>query len=228
MGAEPRRCGLTRLVTTIDIISDFVCPWCYIGKRNLDALRAEAEIETRWHPYLLHPDMPPGGLDRAELIRKKFGSEERAKELGRNVEAAARQAGLFITLGKQPRIPDTRDAHRLMRWASGQGVADTLAERLFAAYFVDGLDIGDMQLLADLAADVGLDRAVVTKLLASDADREAVQAQADHARAIGVTGVPTMVIDQKLAVVGAQPVAALKQALLHARNQVGQRPPAGP
>ena len=205
-------------MTTIDIISDFVCPWCYIGKRNLDALRAEADIETRWHPYLLHPDMPPGGLDRAELVRTKFGSEERAKELGRNVETAAREAGLFISLGKQPRIPDTRDAHRLMRWAAGQGVADALAERLFAAYFVDGRDIGDAEVLADLAADVGLDGAVVTRLLAGAADREAVQALADHARAIGVTGVPTMVIGAKLAVVGAQPVEALRDAVAQAAS----------
>lgn len=205
-------------MTTIDIISDFVCPWCYIGKRNLDALRAEAAIETRWHPYLLHPDMPPGGLDRAELIRSKFGSEERAKALGASVEAAAREAGLFITLGKQARIPDTRDAHRLMRWATGQGVADALAEALFAAYFADGRDIGDVEVLADLATSVGLDRAVVVELLAGDADREAVQALADHARAIGVTGVPTMVIDSKLAVVGAQPVEALREAVTQATS----------
>ena len=200
-------------MTTIDIISDFVCPWCYIGKRHLDALRAEADIETRWHPYLLHPEMPAGGIDRAELVRAKFGSEERARELGRTVEAAACEAGLFIALGKAPRVPDTRDAHRLMRWATGQGVADALAESLFAAYFVDGRDIGDAEVLADLGANVGLDRAVVVKLLASDADREAVQAQADHARAIGVSGVPTMVFDRKLAVVGAQPVEALRTAV---------------
>lgn len=205
-------------MTTIDVISDFVCPWCYIGKRNLDALRGETAIETRWHPYLLHPEMPAGGIDRAELMRRKFGSVERAKELGSAVEQAARDAGLFLALGKAPRVPDTRDAHRLMRWATGQGVADALAEALFAAYFVDGRDIGDPAVLAELGAGVGLDPAVVARLLAGDADREAVQAQADHARAIGVTGVPTMVIDRKLAVVGAQPVDALRQALAQASD----------
>lgn len=205
-------------MTTIDVISDFVCPWCYIGKRNLDALRGEAAIETRWHPYLLHPEMPAGGLDRAELMRRKFGSVERAKELGGAVEQAARDAGLFLALGKAPRVPDTRDAHRLMRWATGQGVADALAEALFAAYFVDGRDIGDPEVLVDLGACVSLDPAVVARLLAGDADREAVQAQADHARAIGVTGVPTMVVDRKLAVVGAQPVDALRQALARASD----------
>lgn len=201
------------MATTIDIISDFVCPWCYIGKRNLDTLRAEVAIETRWHPYLLHPEMPAGGIDRAELVRAKFGSAERARELGAAVEQAARDAGLFLELGKAPRVPDTRDAHRLMRWAAGQGVADALAEALFAAYFVDGRDIGEAAVLADLAAGTGLDPTIVAGLLASDADREAVQSQADHARAIGVSGVPTMVFDGKLAVVGAQPVEALRQAL---------------
>ena len=181
-------------MTTIDVISDFVCPWCYIGKRHLDALRQEASIETHWHPYFLHPDMPPGGVDRAELMRAKFGSVERARELGRAVEAAARHAGLYLDLGAVKRIPNTTDAHRLMRWAAGQGVADALAERLFAAHFADGRDIGDKHVLVDLAAGAGLDRTIVAELLAGGADRDAVQAQADHARSIGVTGVPTIVV----------------------------------
>lgn len=205
-----------RRVTAVDIISDFVCPWCYIGKRHLDALRNEAAIETHWHPYLLHPDVPPGGIDRAALVRAKFGGEERAREIGRTVEEAARAAGLFLNLGAVKRIPDSLDAHRLMRWAAGQGVADDLAERLFAAHFVDGLDIGAPETLADLARASGLDRDLVLELLAGDADREVVRAQADHARAIGVSGVPTMVLNRRLALVGAQPVSALRQALAQA------------
>ena len=181
-------------MTTIDVISDFVCPWCYIGKRNLDALRSEASIETHWHPYFLHPDMPPEGIDRAELMRAKFGSVERARELGRVVEDAARKAGLHLDLGAVERVPNTADAHRLMRWAAGQGVADALAERLFAAHFVDGRDIGDRDVLADLAVGAGLDRTIVAELLAGDADREVVQDQAYHARSIGVSGVPTIVV----------------------------------
>lgn len=203
-------------MTTVDVISDFVCPWCYIGKRSLDALRAEVEIETRWHPYLLHPDLPAGGIDRRELIRAKFGSEDRARELGRAVEEAARAAGLFLDLGAVKRIPDTRDAHRVMRWAGGQGAADALAEHLFAAHFVDGRDIGDPEVLADLAALSGLDRALVLELLSGDADRAAVQAQADHARDMGINGVPMMVFNRRLAVVGAQPVEGLREALVQA------------
>lgn len=203
-------------VMVIDVISDFVCPWCYIGKRNLDALRAEASVETLWHPYMLNPDVPPGGVDRAEMMRAKFGSEERARELGRTVEAAAQEAGLFLQLGKAQRVPNTRDAHRLMRWATGQGVADALAECLFAAHFVDGRDIGDTAVLADIATDVGLDGVLIAELLTSDADAETVQAQADQARTMGISGVPTMVFNRKLAVVGAQPIETLRKAVVKA------------
>lgn len=200
-------------MATIDIISDFVCPWCYIGKRHLDALRAEADVETHWHPYFLNPDVPPGGVDRAAMMIAKFGSVERARELGRSVEGAAREAGLFLDLGVAKRVPNTADAHRLMRWAAGQGVADALAEKLFAAHFIDGRDIGAAEVLADLAADAGLDRSLVAELLAGDADREVVQEQAEHARAIGVGGVPTMVFDRAVAVVGAQPIEKLRRVI---------------
>jgi predicted DsbA family dithiol-disulfide isomerase len=191
-------------MTTIDVISDFVCPWCYIGKRHLAA---------RWHPYFLNPDVPPGGVDRAEMMVAKFGSVERARELGRAVEAAAREAGLFLDLSVVKRVPNTADAHRLMRWASGQGVADALAESLFAAHFADGRDVGDPTVLADLAAAVGLDRALVAELLAGDADRATVTAQAEHARASGVSGVPTMVFEGRVAVVGAQPAEKLRKVV---------------
>jgi len=203
-------------MTSVVVVSDFVCPWCYVGKRNLDALRGEFEIVTYWHPYLLHPEVPAGGIDRAELVRAKFGSEARARELGRRVEDVAKAAGLFLDLSTVKRIPDTRDAHRVMRWATGQGVADRLAELLFAAHFADGRDIGDHDTLADLAAQSGLDNSLVRELLASDADREAVQVQADHARTSGVTGVPTMILNQQLAVVGAQPIEALRGAMVQA------------
>jgi predicted DsbA family dithiol-disulfide isomerase len=200
-------------MTTIDIISDFVCPWCYIGKRHLDALRAEADLETHWHPYFLNPEVPSGGVDRAAMMIAKFGSIERARELGRGVEDAAREAGLFLDLSVVKRVPNTADAHRLMRWASGQGRGDALAESLFAAHFADGRDIGDAETLADLAAAAGLDRPLVAELLAGDADREAVQAQADHARATGISGVPTMVFNRAVAVVGAQPVDKLRRVM---------------
>lgn len=200
------------MAITIDVVSDFVCPWCWIGKRHLDAFASEAEIDRRWHPYLLHPDMPEGGVDRADFVRAKFGSDERARELGANVTAVAKAAGLDIDYSRVVRIPDTRDAHRLVRWAGGQGRADTVAEGLFRAYFSEGRDIGDAAVLADIGAAAGMDRAILEGLLAGDADRDIVDAQADRARSMGVSGVPTHIFANKVAVVGAQPIEALRQA----------------
>lgn len=200
------------MAITIDVISDFVCPWCWIGKRHLDAFGGEADIERRWHPYFLHPDMPEGGVDRAEFVRLKFGSDARARELGAGVTAAAKDAGLDIDYSRVKRVPDTRDAHRLVRWAGGQGRADAVAEGLFQAYFNEGRDIGDTAVLADIGGAAGMDRAILEELLAGDADRDIVNAQADRARAMGVSGVPTHIFANKIAVVGAQPVEALRQA----------------
>lgn len=200
------------MAITIDVVSDFVCPWCWIGKRHLDTFASEADIERRWHPYLLHPDMPAGGVDRAGFVRQKFGSDARARELGAGVTAAAKDVGLEIDYSRVQRVPDTRDAHRLVRWAGGQGRADAVAEGLFRAYFSEGRDIGDAAVLADIGAAAGMDRAILEDLLAGDADRDVIEAEAGRARAIGVSGVPTHIFANKVAVVGAQPIEALRQA----------------
>ncbi|MBB4633124.1 DsbA family oxidoreductase [Sphingosinicella soli] len=200
------------MAIAIDVVSDFVCPWCWIGKRHLDTFAAEADVERRWHPYLLHPDIPASGVDRAEFVRAKFGSDERARELGAGVTAAAKGVGLDIDYSRISRIPDTRDAHRLVRWAGGQGRADVVAEGLFRAYFNEGRDIGEAAVLADIGVAAGMDRAILEELLAGDADREVIDAQADRARSMGVSGVPTHIFANKVAVVGAQPVEALRQA----------------
>ncbi|MFD0847806.1 DsbA family oxidoreductase [Sphingosinicella xenopeptidilytica] len=200
------------MAITIDVVSDFVCPWCWIGKRHLDTFANEADIERRWHPYLLHPDMPAGGVARADFMRTKFGSDERASELAAGVTAAAKGAGLDIDYSRVERVPDTRDAHRLVRWAGGQGRADAVAEGLFRAYFSEGRDIGDAAVLADIGAAAGMDRVILEALLAGDADRDIVNAQADRARSMGVSGVPTHIFANKVAVVGAQPIEALRQA----------------
>ena len=200
-------------MTPVDVFSDFVCPWCWIGKRNLDALVSEGSIVRRWWPYYLNPDTPDGGVDRRDMVIAKFGSEERARELGRGVEAAAAEAGLALRLGVAKRIPNTRNAHRLMRWAAGQGVADAVAEALFAAYFDAGQDIGDADVLVSIAVEGGMDGTLVADLLAGDADTEVVGAQAEHARAMGINGVPTMVFDRKATVVGAQPVDKLRRVV---------------
>lgn len=201
------------MAVKVDVISDFVCPWCWIGKRNLDTLAADVGVERRWHPYLLHPDMPKGGMARDELVRQKFGSEERARDLAAGVVAAAKSVGLDIDYSKIKVTPDTRDAHRLVRWAGGQGRADAVAEALFQAYFSEGRDIGDPGVLADIGEAAGMDRALILELLSGDADAEAVDMEANRARAIGVTGVPTYVFGDSVAVVGAQPPEYLRRAV---------------
>ncbi len=196
--------------------SDFVCPWCWIGKRNLDVFALERPLSRTYWPYYLHPDLPTEGVDRTAMIIAKFGSVERARELGRVVEDAARASGLDLDLGSVKHVPNTRDAHRLMRWAAGQGIADDVAERLFAAHFAEGRNIGEAATLVEIGAAVGLDAALAAELLASDADRAVVDSQAAQAREMGITGVPTMVFDRKVTVVGAQPVEALRAAAARA------------
>ena len=196
--------------------SDFVCPWCWIGKRNLDAFARERPLSRTYWPYYLHPDLPVDGVDRTEMILAKFGSLERARELGRMVEDAALASGLALDLGTVKHVPNTRNAHRLMRWAAGQDMADDVAERLFAAHFAEGRNIGDVATLVEIGAAAGLDASLIADLLAGDADREIVDNQASQAREMGISGVPTMVFDRKVTVVGAQPVDALRAAAARA------------
>lgn len=196
----------------IDMISDFVCPWCYIGTHSLDAALGDAPAELRWHPYYLNPGIT-AGVDRSDYVRAKFGSLERARELGAGVEAAAREAGLELDLSKVRGVPNTQDAHRLMRWAAGAGVADTVARALFAAHFDDGADIADAETLVSIAVAAGMDGALVRELLASDADCQTVGDQAERARDAGINGVPSFVLNGKLLVVGAQSAQALREAL---------------
>ncbi len=209
------------MALTVDVVSDFVCPWCWIGKRNLDAIAAETPIERRWRPYLLHPDMPAGGMPRDELVRRKFGSEERARDLASGVVAAAKAVGLDIDYARITTTPDTRNAHRLARWAGGQGRADAVAEGLFRAYFSEGRDVGDADVLAGIAGAAGMDPELVRELLAGDADLDIVNAEAERVRALGVNGVPTYVFGGKVAVLGAQPVDYLRKAIAAAGRQAG-------
>jgi predicted DsbA family dithiol-disulfide isomerase len=216
----------TPALQTVDLVSDFVCPWCYIGRHNLAQALNGAPVALRWHPYFLNPNVQPG-TDRNAYMIAKFGSLERARELGRNVEAAAAAAGLPLDLTRVKTMPDTANAHRLMRWAAGAGagVADTVAAGLFAAHFDEGRDIGDVEVLADIAADAGMDRALVVDLLASDADRVVVEDQAERARDAGISGVPSFVLNGKLLVVGAQPAEVLASALAQSQEMASGRVP---
>lgn len=194
----------------LDIFSDPVCPWCYIGKTYLDrALEAAPghPFAVEWHPFQLNPDMPAGGMDRADYLSKKFGGRDRAAQIYDRIEQAARAAGIEIDFRRIPRIPNTLDAHRLIHWAGLEGRQTSAVAGLFRAYWREGRDIGDATVLADIAEALGLDRAVIARLLASDADREVIVARDAHARSRGVTAVPTFIIGNQYALSGAQPDA---------------------
>ncbi|MES2846393.1 MAG: DsbA family oxidoreductase [Pseudomonadota bacterium] len=200
----------------LDIFSDPVCPWCYIGKSNLDRAletRPEHPFTVEWHPFQLNPDMPPEGRDRAAYLEEKFGGKLKAVQVYAQVVEAARAAGLDIDFAAIPRIPNTLDAHRLIHWAGIEGKQNAVVSALFRAYWRDGRDIGDRSVLAQVAADAGMDGAVTARLLDTDADRDDIAARDLDARRKGVNAVPTFLIARQYVLSGAQPVALWQQVI---------------
>lgn len=192
----------------LDIFSDPVCPWCYIGKANLDrALEAAPEhaFQIEWHPFQLNPGMPAEGVDRAEYLEAKFGGKAKAVEIYARVEQAAREAGLTIDFSTIRRMPNTLNAHRLIHWAGLEGRQTAIVSALFRAYWREGRDIGQTATLVDIAEAAGMDRALTERLLATDEDSDALKARDIHARERGVTGVPCFIIGNQYVVSGAQP-----------------------
>jgi predicted DsbA family dithiol-disulfide isomerase len=191
----------------IDVISDTVCPWCFVGKRRLERALAEyagPDPEIAWHPFQLNPEMPREGMDRALYLEMKFGGEARAKDVYRIIDEAASGESLNFDLQKIGRTPNTLDSHRLIHFADDRGKQQQVVEALFAAYFRDGADIGDHATLSDIAASVGLDRTEVSDYLASDQDVDLIQQRDQSARTMGVNGVPCFIVNGKYAVSGAQ------------------------
>ncbi len=206
----------------LDIISDPVCPWCYIGKTNLDRALAKAgdhPFAVEWHPFQLNPDMPRAGMDRRAYLEAKFGGRENAAKVYAAIAEHAAAAGLAIDFGAIARTPNTIDAHRLIHWAGIERRQNRVVDALFAAYFVHGRDIGDHEVLCDIADSCGLDAAVIGKLLASDADVEDIRARDAHSRKMGVTAVPTFIVAQRHAVPGAQPPEMWEKVIAEIRAQ---------
>lgn len=191
----------------LDILSDPICPWCYIGKARLEkAMEAEPDhpFAIEWHPFQLNPDMPEGGMDRREYLETKFGGKENAVRVYGEIDRHAREEGLDIDFGAIQRTPNTIDAHRLIHWAGIEGKQNAIVDALFKAYFKDGRDIGDKETLCDIADSAGLDAAMIGKLLNSDADIDAIRQRDAHSRQMGVNSVPTFIVDNRHAVPGAQ------------------------
>lgn len=192
----------------LDIISDPICPWCYIGKTLLDqALRDRPRhpFTLEWHPFQLNPDMPGEGMDRRTYLEAKFGGRDGAVRAYTPVVERAEAAGLEIDFEAIKRTPNTLDSHRLIHWAGIEDRQTPVAMALFRAYFEEGRDIGDHEVLADIADSLGMDAAVVRKLLASDADTDDIRRRDAQFREMGITGVPTFIVDGKHAVPGCQP-----------------------
>jgi predicted DsbA family dithiol-disulfide isomerase len=191
----------------LDIFSDPVCPWCYLGKANLDrALEAHAAhpFEVEWHPFQLNPEMPEAGVDKREYLSRRFGAEQ-LEGIHQRFRDIAAKAGVQMDPDTPKRIPNTLNAHRLIHWAGLEGRQTPMVSALMRGYWVQGRDIGDPGVLADLAEEAGLDRAAIARLLASDADRAEILQRETHARQRGVNAVPTFVVAGQYVLSGAQP-----------------------
>ena len=205
----------------LDVISDAICPWCYIGKRQMErALPAVAGVEFRvlWRPFQLNPDMPAEGVDRATYRLAKFGSAERSAALDEQVAQAGEAVGLEFRFDRMRRTPNTVDAHRVIRLADDAGVQDQVVEALFRAYFVEGQDLSDHAVLAEAASSAGMDRVAVRRDLAGEAGRPEVLEEDAAARRAGLSGVPTFALDGHVLFSGAVPAETMAEALTKAHR----------
>jgi predicted DsbA family dithiol-disulfide isomerase len=207
----------------IDIVSDVVCPWCYIGKRRIEsalALTPDVPVEIHWRPFFLNSWVPREGISRDEYLTAKFGSPEAYKGIAGRVVAAANEEGLSYHPDLVRRQPNTIDCHRLIHWAEAQGKSAAMKQRLMELYFRDGGDLTDTDVLVQAAADVGLDADDIRRRLATDEDVDLISAQAQEASDKGISGVPTFVFAQKYAVSGAQPAEQLARAIRQVSAEV--------
>ena len=200
----------------IDVVSDVVCPWCFIGKHRLEkalALRPDIAVEVHWRPYFLNDWIPREGISREQYLTTKFGSPERYKGIAQRVTAAAGEEGLVYASDKMTRQPNTLDCHRLIRWAEGIGKAADMKQRLMDLYFTEGADLTNHAVLVQAASDVGLDPEDVRAALDSDQDVEQIEQEVLAAKQAGIEGVPCFIFGGKFAVSGAQSPEYLADAI---------------
>ncbi len=200
----------------LDIFSDPICPWCYIGKSRLDAaleIRPDHPFLIEWHPFMLNPRMPAEGMDRIEYLETKFGGQKGVLEAYMPIQKAAEESGLPFDLSLIKRTPSTLDAHRLIHWAAQEGRQTAVVSALFRGYFAQGRDIGDRAVLCELAAEAGMDPEMVAQLLDGDADIDDIRARDAEIRDRGLRGVPAFIIGREHVVTGAQPTTMWLQVL---------------
>jgi predicted DsbA family dithiol-disulfide isomerase len=210
------------VLSRVDVILDVVCPWCYIGKRRLTAaLAARADREpprVTWMPFQLKPDIPLGGIDRRSYLERKFGGAAGVQQFYDRVSEAGREVGIFFNFERIERQPNTLDAHCLIAWAQAMSpaAASNLVEKLFRGYFVEGVDIGDRQELARLAAAAGLDAYRAAAWLIAGNGRDGVAVSDERARRLGIAGVPLFIFNRRVMISGAQSTSVLSEAMAQA------------
>jgi predicted DsbA family dithiol-disulfide isomerase len=200
----------------IDVVSDTICPWCFIGKRRLAralAERPDMEFDVRWRAFRLDPTVPPQGVERRAYLKAKFGDGERPKAMSKTIRAAGESEAIAFAFDRILRTPNTIDSHRLIRWAGNEGLQDEIVEALFKAYFEDGRDIGNLDILVEIAGETGMDSALVADLLEEDADRALIEREDELAHRMGISGVPTFIFANKYAVSGAHDPDTLLQVI---------------
>lgn len=200
---------------SVEVVFDLVCPWCFLGIRRLSrvfAARPDLQVELVWRPFLLNPDIAPGGVPRQDWLLRKFGGEDRARRLHHGIAELGRAEGIAFRFDLIRRIPQSVDAHRLLRWAAREeGPVESLVDALFGAYFGEGVDIGQPASLLRLAAEQGLDPAGAARLLGSAAEAEWVHIENLRAHRLGINGVPCFIVDGRHAIAGAQEPEVLER-----------------
>lgn len=209
---------------SVDIVSDVVCPWCWLGLRYWDQARAlvpDIQTETVFRPFQLDGALPREGADYKAYMKAKFGNgpDDRFKQMRAHLEAAGPEVGIQFEFDGIPKRPNTLDAHRVIRWAQGQDLGEAATERLHKAFFQDHLDIGDAAVLTQLASEIGLDSEIISDLLSSDRDRQAVLDEEQFYRRLGVQGVPCFIFNGQFAVSGAEDPKVLADAIRQAASQ---------
>ncbi len=213
----------------LDIISDTVCPWCYVGKKRIEKALDDFgpdKVDVMWRPYQLDPSVPREGVERKAYMQRKFGKGDHAKAALTNIVDAGAQEGIAFNFDIMAKYPNTIDSHRLIRWADSAGCQDQVVTLLFQRYFEQGQDIGDHEVLVGVAQEAGMDIALVADLLAKDADIDLVQKEDNLARQMGISGVPTMIVADRFGVTGAQDPAYILRVLNKAQTASEIEPPA--
>ena len=209
----------------LDVVSDVMCPWCYIGKKRLEkALRLvdDIDVEVRWRPYQLDATLPSEGKDRQKYLEDKFGGPTKAREIYARIEEAGHGEDINFAFDKIKIAPNTLNAHRVIRWAAngGEEAQQKIVDRLFQLFFVEGANIGESSVLLEAASEVGMNTAVMETLLPTDADKAEVENEITVAQKMGITGVPCFIVNNKYAVMGAQEPNAIADAIRKAAEEL--------